>query len=78
MSLVTLVACHNAYNPGLAQYLKAERELRRRVSAEQGLEDSLSVLRKKFQINVEKELAKIKNDPEAWLKLLKELQDGKK
>lgn len=65
------------YNPRLVEYLKAERDLRKRVSEEQGLEDSLRVLQKKYRINVDKELTKLKSNPDAWQHLIKELRNEK-
>ena len=67
----------NEYNPRLVEYLKAEQDLRKRVSEEQGLEDSIKVLQKKYNINLERELSKLNDDPEAWLELIKELKSEK-
>ncbi|MGQ9465068.1 MAG: hypothetical protein ACUVQ3_01410 [bacterium] len=73
-----LLCCvSNDFNPKLVDYLKAERELRKKIEQNQGLEDSLAVLQKRFQIDANKEIAKIKNKPELWVKLLKAIDSVK-
>ncbi len=70
-----LISCTKQdYKPKLVEYLKAEKELRKRVSEEQGLNDSLTILQQKYDINLEKEISKFTDNPETWLKLLKELK----
>ncbi len=63
------------YNPKLIEYLKAERELRSKIAPEEGLSDSIVNLQKRYRINPDKELKKLKENPDAWLKLCKELTD---
>lgn len=65
------------YHLKIVEYLKAERDLRKRVSEEYGLADSIKILQKKYHLNLDKELAKIKDNPEAWIRLLKELEIDK-
>ena len=65
------------YNPKLVDYLKAERELRKHINQSDILQDSLQILQKSFKINPEKELKKLENNPDIWVKLLKEI-DGEK
>jgi len=57
----------------LVAYLKEERELRRRVSENEGLSDSIANLQQKYNIDVEKEISKLNDNPEVWLRLLEEL-----
>lgn len=57
----------------LAAYLKEERELRRRVSENEGLNDSIAKLQQRYNIDVEKEISKLNDNPEVWLRLLEEL-----
>jgi len=73
----SLFCTKHDYNPQLVDYLKAEKDLKKRVSKEQGLSDSIKVLQKKYRIDLEKELSKLKDNPKAWLKLLKELKGEK-
>lgn len=76
--LLFLVHCSKAdFNPKLVEYLKAERELKKNILPQQGLDDSLICLQKRFKIDVNKELKKIQNNPESWIKLLKAI-DGEK
>jgi len=78
IALALFLCCGRVdYNPKLVDYLKAERELRKRINQNQGLEDSLSILQKNLKIDVKKELKKIEKNPEAWIKLFKEI-DGEK
>lgn len=56
-------------------YLKKERELRKHIGQNQELEDSLNILQKNLKIDVKKELKKIEKNPEAWIKLFKELDE---
>lgn len=57
----------------LAAYLTEEREMRRRVSENEGLNDSLSDLQQRYNIDREKEISKLHDNPEVWLRLLEEL-----
>lgn len=69
------VVCANKdINPKFVEYLKAEKNLRKRVSEEQGLEDSIKVLQQKYNIDSEKELSKLKNNPKNWIELIKKLK----
>lgn len=71
---VIITCAKHDYNPKLVEYLKAEKDLRSRVNQEQGLSDSIKILQKEYNIDLEKELSKFKDNPEAWVKLLKELR----
>ncbi|HEC78132.1 MAG TPA: hypothetical protein ENI34_03195 [candidate division WOR-3 bacterium] len=62
------------YNPELADYLKAERELRKRVKDARCLEDSIKVLQQKYELNLEEEISRLNNNPELWVELLTELK----
>jgi hypothetical protein len=76
--LASFFSCvKNEYNPRLVEYLRAEQDLRKRVSEEQGLEDSIKVLQRKYNVNLERELSKLNDNPEAWLELIKELKGEK-
>ncbi len=77
LCLLLQTGCGDNYNPRLPAYLKAEKELRSRVTSEQGLDDSISLLVKKFKIKPEKEIAGLKDKPRAWLSLIDELLDKK-
>ncbi len=81
IALITLLlslSCRKSdYNPKLVDYLKAERELRKRIPANQGLADSLVALQKNYRMDVEKELRKLHDKPESWIKLLRAI-DGEK
>lgn len=73
-----LLFCKKAdYNPKLVDYLKAERNLRINIIQEQELNDSLITLQKRFRIDVKEELKKLEKKPEAWVKLLKALDNEK-
>jgi hypothetical protein len=61
------------YNPRLLEYLQAEKDLRTRITEDQGLNDSLHVLQQHYKINKEEELSKLKKNPEAWLQLIKDI-----
>lgn len=72
--LMLILAClKNDYNPGLIEYLRAEKDLRLRVNEPQGLNDSIKVLQQKYHIDSGKELARLKDNPDRWLKLIKAL-----
>lgn len=62
------------YNPRLVDYLKTAKDLSARVTRENGLDDSTKVLQKKYEIDFEKELTKLHDNPQAWLTLFEELQ----
>ncbi|MEO0215470.1 MAG: hypothetical protein ABIL70_09685 [candidate division WOR-3 bacterium] len=73
-----LITCKKeVYNPKLPAYLRAENELRSRISPEQGLSDSIVNLQKRYRINPDKELKRLEKNPDAWLKLIKELTDAR-
>ena len=72
-----LFACRQNYNPRLPAYLKAEKELRSRVTPEQGLKDSINLLAAKFNIDPEREVARLKYDPQSWVRLINEIQGRK-
>lgn len=70
---ITISCGKKSYNPHLVEYLKAERNLRKNVSEQEGLSDSIAALQKRYKINLEKEFSKLRDEPDGWLKLLKEL-----
>ncbi len=63
----------DGYNPKLSEYLKTERELRSRIGEQQGVRDSIRLLQKKHGIDADKELSKLKDNPEDWIKLFEEI-----
>ena len=73
ISILFFAVCARDYNPKLVEYLKAEKDTRRRI-APAYLEDSIKVLQKKYHFDPEKELAILQRNPELWIKLIKELQ----
>jgi signal recognition particle receptor subunit beta len=76
--LVVVIACTKSdYNPNLVEYIKAEKELRSRITEEQGLSDSIKILQQKYNIDLEEELSKLSDNPEDWIKLLKDLKIAK-
>ena len=76
--LVVVITCTKSdYNPNLVEYIKAEKELRSRITEEQGLSDSIKILQQKHNIDLEEELSKLSDNPEDWIKLLKDLKIAK-
>lgn len=73
VAVLFLSCTQQTYDPHLLEYLKAEKDLRTRITEEQGLNDSLRVLQQHYKINKEKELSKLKKNPEAWLQLIKDI-----
>lgn len=71
---VMLVCTKQDYNPKLVEYLRKTRELHERLTEQEGLDDSIKVLQRKYKIDLDKELSKLRDDPEGWIKLLKELK----
>uniref|UniRef100_A0A7C4XMZ1 Lipoprotein n=1 Tax=candidate division WOR-3 bacterium TaxID=2052148 RepID=A0A7C4XMZ1_UNCW3 len=74
--LIFLSCSDSDYNSKLAEYIKRERELRKSITNNQELEDSLKALRKRFGIDLKKELKKLDRKPEIWVRLLNDI-DGK-
>jgi hypothetical protein len=77
ISFVLLFCTKHNYHPRLIEYLKAEKDLRTRIAEEQGLEDSIKVLQQKYNIDLDEELAKLRENPEDWIEVLKELRESK-
>ena len=76
--LVVVITCTKSdYNPNLVEYIKDEKELRSRITEEQGLSDSIKILQQKHNIDLEEELSKLSDNPEDWIKLLKDLKIAK-
>jgi hypothetical protein len=76
--LAMLLTCSGPARTGsLAAYLKAEKELRARIAPEHGLQDSIKLLRKKYDVDPKSEIARMKRDPDAWKRLMETLA-GKK
>ncbi|KPJ74184.1 hypothetical protein AMJ52_01620 [candidate division TA06 bacterium DG_78] len=73
VAILFLSCTQQTYDPHLLEYLKAEKDLRTRITEEQGLNDSLRVLQQHYKINKERELSKLKKNPEAWLQLIKDI-----
>lgn len=74
----TIFFCaQHKYSQKLVEYLKAEKELRKRVTEEQGLSDSIKVLQQKYDIDLDKELSRLRDNPEAWIELFEELKGEK-
>ncbi len=61
-------------HPDLADYLRAEKELRMRVKLEAQILDSLIVLQRTHRIDPDAELAKLSDRPEMWIELIEELK----
>lgn len=61
-------------NPHLVEYLREERKLRRRINENEGLSDSISLLQQRYNIDIEKEISKLNDNPDRWLELLEELK----
>ena len=74
ISMFILSCTKQDYNPKLIEYLRAEKDLRNRISDKQILSDSINVLQKRYHIDPELELSKLKDNPDAWLKLVRELK----
>ena len=73
--LTILIDCgQQDYNPKLIEYIEAEKELRSKISEEQGLSDSIKILQQKHNIDLEEELSKLSDNPENWIKLIKDLK----
>ncbi len=71
--VVCLFCAKDDHVSQLAAYLMEERELRRRVSENEGLNDSIANLQQRYKIDIEKEISKLNDNPEVWLRLLEEL-----
>jgi len=73
--LMLILAClKNDYNPRLIEYLRAEKDLRQRMNETQGLSDSIKILQQRYHIDCEKELDRLKDNPDSWLKLIEALR----
>jgi hypothetical protein len=73
VAILFLSCTQRTYDPHLLEYLKAEKDLRTRISEEQGLNDSIRVLQQRYKIHREKALSKLKKNPEEWLRLIKDI-----
>lgn len=74
ISIFILSCTKQDYNPKLIEYLRAEKDLRNKISDKQILSDSINVLQKRYHLDPELELSKLKDNPDAWLKLVRELK----
>ncbi len=61
-------------HPDLADYLRAEKELRMRVKLEAQMIDSLIALQRTYRIDPDAELAKLSDRPELWIDLIEDLK----
>ncbi|UCC11680.1 MAG: hypothetical protein JSW02_10070 [candidate division WOR-3 bacterium] len=61
-------------HPDLADYLRAEKELRIRIKLEAQILDSLIALQRIYRIDPDAELAKLSDRPEMWIDLIEELK----
>ena len=59
----------------LVAYVKAERALRQRIHDEQVLSDSLQILQKELNIELERDLEHILENPKGWIFLFNALED---
>jgi hypothetical protein len=75
--LLFLVCKKPQYNPKLVDYFKAERALKKQGIQTQALKDSLNILQKRLNIDLDKELKKLEGNPESWISLLKALDNEK-
>ncbi len=72
---VFILFCSNkGYDNRLIQYLKEERRLRQHITQTRELEDSITSLQRRYHIDKERELARLRKQPKLWLKLLEELK----
>jgi len=74
ISIIILYCSKDNNSYKFAQYLREEQALRKRLARSPELKDSIQALQKRYQIDREKELKKLKKQPELWLKLLKGLR----
>ncbi|MCX7995485.1 MAG: hypothetical protein N3A65_06930 [candidate division WOR-3 bacterium] len=75
---IFLLSCSKGdINPRLVDYIKAERELRKKISQDKGLEDSLTAMKKRLKLNKDKELKQLEDRPDLWVKFLNMI-DGEK
>jgi hypothetical protein len=75
IALLTLIVCaRDTYDPRFVDYLQEEKALRSRVPASYGLADSIALLRKEYDIDVDEELEILSEYPEEWIRLLKEIR----
>jgi hypothetical protein len=74
VAILFLSCTQQTYNPHLLEYLRAEKDLRARITDEQALHDSLRALGQHYKINKEKELSQLKKKPGAWLQLIKDVK----
>lgn len=59
------------------EYIQAEKALIGRIGQKQGIEDSVKVLRKKYDLDLEQVFTELADEPEIWLDLLQDLKNGK-
>lgn len=73
--ICAITVCRKGYHPRLVEYLKAEQRLRDRISEAKGLSDSLQALQAEFRIDRDKELERLRDDPDQWVEVLKALRN---
>ncbi len=74
IAVIFLSCTREARNPHLVEYLREERRLRKRIDEKEGLSDSIAILQQRYNIDIEKEISKLNDNPDAWLELLEELK----
>jgi hypothetical protein len=76
--LLTAIFCSK---PGttdeFAEYLQEEKQIRETVSDPGELEDSLNALKKKHNIDPDREISKLQDEPADWISLLRGLKSAK-
>jgi hypothetical protein len=58
----------------LAEYLKEEKRLRNKIEDKTVFGDSLKAAQKKYSIDMEQELSRLRKHPEQWPVLLRKLK----
>ena len=66
-------SCGQYKYTAFVEYLRAERDLRARISDQQELQDSIVSLQNKYNIDPEKEIAKLNTNEKVWISFLMEL-----
>jgi hypothetical protein len=60
-----------------AEYLQEEKKIRETVINPQELEESLNTLKKKYDIDPDREISKLQEEPAGWISLLRKLKSAK-
>lgn len=74
--LLCTMSCKKNVNQRFVDYLKAEKNMRSRIKDPVTLQDSLTILQKKYRIDRAEEMEFLREHPEQWVILLKALRNG--